>query len=220
MLLAGCTPAAPSRAPLSEGPALEAIGPAVEGPAGADARPRRRVAFVGPAGARTPIDREAIAFVPRWREGAALVDPRRRLYEVLPTGARRMLARGAVGPLAVSQDAERLAFVTERGALAELHLHDGARDRRLLEGFASIGVLRFEGASIVFVGARPGGIAGLWVTSPDGAARCLTNCELRTGEPFLDRFVPPPVRAEAISVEGDDLRWTTPEGVIHEVSLR
>ena len=83
---------------------LVAIGPTVEGPPGADARPRTRVGFRTAEGVR-PVDREAMTFVPRWRSGAALVDPEGRLYEVTPGGMRRMLVAHAVGPLAVSEDA-------------------------------------------------------------------------------------------------------------------
>lgn len=68
----------------------------------------------------------------------------------------------------------------------------------LARGLGSIGAIRFESGvarpRIVFVGAREGGVAGLWATrvGDEVDARCLTNCELRTGEPWGSRHVPLP----------------------------
>ncbi|HBQ12218.1 MAG TPA: hypothetical protein DEF51_14050 [Myxococcales bacterium] len=101
-----------------------------------------------------------------------------------------MLAAG-VTALAVSDDLSRLAFAVRSDG--SLRVHDGEVARTLAEGFVSIGALRFDptGARVAFVGARNGGVAGVWVAGPDGAA-CQTNCDLRTGERWGDRFTPPP----------------------------
>ncbi|MGE0784560.1 MAG: hypothetical protein AB7S26_02655 [Sandaracinaceae bacterium] len=225
-MLAGCaSEPTPSESALSESalsesapsepaPALRAMGPAAEGPPGSDGMPRVRVAW----GDGAPLDREAIAFVPRWGAGAALVDPERRLYEVRPDGARRMIARDATGALAVD-DAE-LAYVVERGGFAALHVTEADRDDAIAEGFASIGALRFLGpGELAFVGARPGGVAGIWHVIAGSTPRCVSNCALRTGAP-LDGLVPLPLDASSIVRTGDALEWTASDGAIVRGSLR
>ncbi|MBX3274997.1 MAG: hypothetical protein KF729_32330 [Sandaracinaceae bacterium] len=185
-VLAGCAASSPSRAPLAEAGelvALEDVGPAV-----GDAPPRLRLAFRGADGALTPVALEAAAFVPRWREGGALVDPERRLYEVAPGGAPRMLAAGVT---ALASDGARLAYVVQRDLEVELRVDDGEGPRTWARGLSSAAMLRVDGARVRFVGAVPGGVAGVWWADADGA-RCVTNCALRTGEPWGDAFVPPP----------------------------
>ena len=103
-----------------------------------------------------------------------------------------MLARFVAGELAVSDDGGLLAYAVERDAVGELFVHDGARARRIAEGLASAGVLRIENDRLLFVGGRPGGIAGESIAPLDGSgARCLTHCELRTGTDWAARFEPP-----------------------------
>mgnify|MGYP000106070423 CR=1 FL=1 len=190
LALIACQPAAErARSAPLEAP-LELVALGLEAPDGPDALPTHAVAFRSPDGALRPVDRRAARFVPRWRDGAALVDPEGRLYQVWPDGQRRMLAAG-VTALAVSDDLSRLAFAVRTDG--SLRVHDGEVARTLAEGFVSIGALRFDptGARVAFVGARNGGVAGVWVAGPDGAA-CQTNCDLRTGERWGDRFTPPP----------------------------
>ncbi len=221
-VVSACAPSPPGRAAseLRDAPALVAVSEPTQGPPGSDAVPRVAVAFRMPDGATRPVDREATHFVPRWREGAALVDPERRLYEVRPDGTRRMLADGASGSLAVSPDLELLVYAIARDVVGELRVHDGARERTLASGLASIGVLRIEGARVFFVGARPGGIAGVWTAALDGSgARCLTNCDLVTGTDWRARFVPPPSSPDAFELNGSTLAWRDPDGAQHEVAL-
>lgn len=195
LLLSGCLAVEPSDRAIfaeSEAPTLVALQATGDAPPASDAAPRWRVAFAMPDGSLREVDREATAFVPRWRDGAALVDPEGRLYEVRPDGDRRMLARGAVGPLAVSSDGALLAYAVVRGAFGDLYVHDGAQPRRVAEGLASAGVVRVDEGGVLFVGGRPGGVAGEWLAPLDGSgARCLTNCELETGTDWTARFEPP-----------------------------
>ena len=65
------------------------------------------------------------------------------------------------------------------------------RAETLATGLASVGVMRLEPERVLFVGARNGGVAGVWVADADGA-RCVSNCDLRTGTDWQGRFVPPP----------------------------
>jgi hypothetical protein len=173
---------------------------------GPDQTPRRRLAFRGARGGLEPVSLEAIAFVPRFGRGAALIDSERRLYEVWRGGQRRMLADHAVGELAVSDGGELLAYVIVRDLFGALKVHDGDRERTIASGLASIGVLRVMDDEVAFVGAAPGGIAGVWSAPLDGSgARCHTNCDLRTGTDWRPRFVAPPSAPDAL------------EAVLHEV---
>ncbi len=186
LALVGCTGGTPAQPPLVEGPALIAVGDWSE--TVGDQLPRVRVGFRDGEGDVAVLDRQAVAYVARWRDGAALIDQERRLYQVWPGGRRRMLAADVS---ALATDGERLAFVVRRDLHAELRIHDGSQARPLASDLASIGVLRVEPERVLFVGARAGGVAGVWVADASGA-RCVTNCDLRTGQPWLDRFEPPP----------------------------
>lgn len=216
----GCTSVEPALAPapssLDEAPELVLGQPVWQPPEGADGPPRSQAYFRMPDGTLREVDRLAIAHVPRWGRGAALVDPEGRLYEVMPGGDRRMLAAGATGSLAVSPDARLLAYVIRRDALGELRVHDGQRERVLAADLASIGGLSFGADRIAFVGGRPGGVAGVWIAPLEGEPVCLTNCDLRTGEPWLDRFVPLP--ASEIVLDGSAVRWIDEAGAAHEVT--
>jgi hypothetical protein len=131
-----------------------------------------------------------MVFVPRWLDGAALIDAQGRLYQVWPDGRRRMLAAN-VG--AIASDGERLVFVVEDNLEAVIRLHDGNQAVHVAGGLASAGMMRLDPEHVVFVGAAPGGVAGVWTAALDGSgAQCVTNCTLRTGEPWLDDFIPPP----------------------------
>ena len=219
--LSACTApdAAAGRSALFEAPRLVAVGDPTRGPEGSDAVPRVRVAFRMPDGSLRSVDRAAIAFVPRFGDGAALVDPDRRLYEVTPDGMRRMLAADASGSLAVSDDGARLAYVIVGDVFGALRVHDGAQETTLAEGLASIGVLRFHGEHVLFVGGRPGGVAGVWIATPADGARCLTNCTLRTGMAWQDRFVPPPSEPDTFELVDDVVAWTDPSGTRRSISL-
>ena len=196
LFLFGCTGGASLESSLvdeiDDGPTLVTLGAWTE--TVGDQLPRVRVGFRGAGSDDVPLDREAIAYVERWRDGAALIDPERRLYQVWPDGRRRMLARDVS---ALATDGERLAFVVRRDLHAELRVHDGAQARTLARGLASCGVLRVEPDRVLFVGAAPGGVAGVWVADRGGAT-CVTNCDLRTGQPWQDRFEPPPSDPELL----------------------
>jgi hypothetical protein len=225
-LVVGCVApeqAQPNAASIDAAPVLIAIGPAQAGPEGSDAVPSRRVGFRMPDGSIREVDREAIALVPRWRGAAALVDPERRLYEVRPDGHRRMLASGASGALAVSDDGALLAYVIARDVYGELRVHDGERESTIASGLASIGALRVLGDRVLFVGGQPGGVAGVWIARIDherdpASARCVTNCDLVTGTDWQDRFVPPPASASTFELGTDTIAWTDADGARHEAA--
>lgn len=218
VVLGGCTVPEATRVEVAEGPLLIAIDGASQGPPGSDFVPRRRVALRMPDGSTRAIDREAIAFAPAWRGGAALVDVERRLYEVGASGALRMLAASVNGELAVS--GELLVYVVGSGLTGELRVHDGHVERTIASALASIGALRVVEGRVLFVGAVSGGVAGVWQAPLDGSgARCLTSCELRTGTDWGQRHVPLPASRESFELDGDRVVWIDAVGVRHQAVL-
>ncbi len=70
-----------------------------------------------------------------------------------------------------------------------------------------------DGSALLGVGSTNGGVAGVWVVPLDGSdARCLSNCDLRVGSDWGGRFVAPPGAADALTFDGDRIRWDTPAG--------
>jgi hypothetical protein len=216
---AACSAVEPTSSSLEEPPSprLVVLRGAAEPPMASDAIPSFEVGFEG-AGSNRALDRRAIAFVPRWRRGAAIIDPERRLYEVLPNGARRMLVANTGAELAL--DGDRLVYAVETGRGAEVRTHDGTTERTLASGLSSAGLFRAENGMLAFVAARPGGIAGVWIASLDGDARCMTNCDLRTGERWTERFVALPASADAWSFAGGRVGWSDAAGARHELGVR
>ena len=183
----------PHTAALNDPPRLLAMAEMPR--AGLDDAPLSRVGFVDGQGTIREHDQRALLFVERFRDGAALVDPERRLYQVWPL-ERRMLATNVS---ALASDGERLVYVRDGGDGLSIRLHDGASERVLARGLASAGVLKLEAERVLFVGAANGGVAGIWQASVHGAeASCVTNCDLRAGQPWGDAFVPPPTDPELL----------------------
>jgi hypothetical protein len=133
----------------------------------------------------------------------ALIDTARRLVLVAPDGSRRVLAREAGAP-PVSGHAGELFYVARYGVSAEVHrLQADGSDRVLADGLSNAGVLTPErDGALLFVGARNGGVAGIWRVDTQSlassAAHCLTNCELQTGAPWGNAYQPPPGSQEAL----------------------
>jgi hypothetical protein len=170
-----------------------------DAPQGGDGAPRMTLAFQLADGTERVIEGQANAYA-RFRDGVALVDRARRLVFVTADGARRVLAQQSGAPPVQGPRGE-LAYVARYGLVAELHLlSEDGRNRIAASGLADAGTLLPQrDGSVLFVGARPGGVAGVWRASADGQpARCLTNCELRTGTDWGDRFVPLPTDAAAM----------------------
>lgn len=187
-------------------------------PGGTDTPPRFALALRATDGTRMPLEARALAHV-TFNSGVAVVDSERRLLIVSSDGARRVLAEQAGAPPARGSRGE-LVYVAQKDTGAEVHvLEAGSSDRVVASGIASAGLLAPQpDGSILFVGARNGGVAGLWIISA-GTSRCLTNCELETGEPWGDRFVPPPGDTAAIKVEGTRVQWEAFDGKRYDAPL-
>jgi hypothetical protein len=165
----------------------------------------------------------AVAAV-EWDGAAAVVLADGTIQRVEREGASRRLGRDVVGTPAVSRDGTALVWVERRADGSELRvLRRGEPVRVVAAGLASAGApwITPDGATIVFIGAGPGGVAGLQAVGaarPGGPVRCLTNCDLVVGEPWGDRLVPSPRSPSDLVLDGDTLSWTV-DGRRFEVEL-
>jgi hypothetical protein len=198
--------------------------------------PRTRVAVVAEPAGEAPLDGPALVRLrlvapgaARQLEGtfvggvafddaAAVLTTERRLVRFDLEGEPAPLAEDVAFVPVVSLDGAHLAYATlEAGAL---HVLDALGDRTVAADLGSIGALAFspDGARVAFVGARRGGIAGVWLADARGLgpARCLTNCALETGGP-LDGRVPLP--AQPIAFDGSALTWMDDAGGAHRVEV-
>ncbi|MFO0708910.1 MAG: hypothetical protein U0353_03675 [Sandaracinus sp.] len=206
----GCasTTADHTAAPLAEPPrvvvqeTLEAV------PEGGDGPDTVSLALDDERG-RTPIEGRAFGGAP-FLGGALVLRPDRSL-EMVREGRGSVIDRDVVFAPVTSSDGEHAAWAAEHGPEPVLVVidRDGSRFDAV-QGLVSIGALVFDpathGASrrIAFVGARNGGIAGVWAARVDGRGlSCLTNCELRVGQPLGPEHVPLPTAP--LRFEGDAL---------------
>jgi hypothetical protein len=190
---------APPPAPSGGAPQLVARALAYDPPPGSDAVPTWSLAFEHADGSRSAIAERATAYV-RFRDGVALTTPERRLLLISPDGSRRLLAASVSSSPARGPSGE-LLYVALYGAVAELHrLTVTGEDRVIARELSSAGLLApHADGSVLLVGAPNGGVAGIWRVDPGASqARCITNCELRTGQDWKGRFVPPPGTVEEL----------------------
>lgn len=186
-------------------------------PRAADGAPRHRLGWREADGHVRPIDLPAPATAwTVWRGDAVTLDARRRLWRIAEGEPPRRIAEDVGSAPAASPDGARLAYAVAADPRAELRVHDGRTERVVARATATAGLLTWStaGETIAFVGAGDGGVAGVWVARVDGeGARCLTNCELVTSEPWGDRFVPLPRTAEELRLQDDGtVRWALPGG--------
>ncbi len=218
MVLVSACASEPSSSSSLENAEIDVATEQSELPGGNDAPPRLALTLRA-AGTSRLLEQRAIAHA-RSSAGVAVVDAQRRLVLIAGDGARRILAEAAGAPPVQGVRGE-LFYVALRDLAAELRvLEPDGSERVIASGLASAGMLVPEAdGSVFFVGARNGGVAGLWSTR-GGTARCLTNCDLTAGEPWGDRFVPPPGDAAALAVRGDRVEWQGFDGKLHSVALR
>jgi len=186
-------------------------------PAGGDGPARVEIGWRGPDGAVQPVRlaRPATAFL-AWGQAAVAVDDERTLWLARDEAPPERIGRDATGALTTSSDATLLAWVTQPTVLGEIRVREASgAERTIARELQSAGSLRFspDGASVLFRGARLGGVAGLFVADVgDARVRCLSNCELRAGRPWGDRFVAGPGSADELVFDGDRVSWLAPDG--------
>lgn len=194
-----CAPARPVARP-AEAPSLVATPLAIDAPPQSDAVPEWALAFAYSDGTRVPIAERAIGYAP-FRDGVALIDTGRRLLLISPDGSRRTLSSTTATTPVLGPSGE-LYYTARYGTLTELHrLSAAGQGEVIARELSSIALLAPQpDGSVLLVGATNGGVAGLWRVAPGAhTARCATNCELKTGEPWGERFVPPPGTAEELA---------------------
>lgn len=175
-------------------------------PEGGDGESHLSVVWADGLGRRQAIDvGGAIVDAIEWRGGAAVRTADGRLFAVRVDGSSTLLANGAAGALATSDDGVLLAWARELpDGLGEVHVNDGRRDVVVARDLQSAGTFRFsaDGRVLGFVGAAPGGVAGVWAVSidPIEPPRQLTNAGLRAGRSWGTAFQPPPLRASEIDL--------------------
>jgi len=207
-------PAAPTHAPLQQAspPAalVQLATQAEPAPPQSDAAPLLRYELsVGLASRQLP----PALFAALSGETAVVWLPDHRLARFGIEGAPRLIARSVSSPPWVGVD--RIVYASEVGDTVELRALAQGAETTLARGLASAGMYRLgpDAQGLFFVGAKNGGVAGLWFARFDAdEARCLTNCELRTGQPWGDAFVPPPGSAESLEFDGDDVRYVEMNG--------
>jgi hypothetical protein len=169
-------------------------------PEGGDGPDTVRLAREDESG-RAPIEGAAIGGV-AFLGGSLVLRPDRTLEMVRPggLGVGSVIDREVVVAWTAAHGPELVLVALDR----EGGRHEAA------QGLGSIGAIAFDPAThgarrrVAFVGARNGGIAGVWATHLDGTGlSCLTNCELRAGQPLGDTWIPLPIAP--LHFEGDTL---------------
>jgi hypothetical protein len=219
MLLVSCAAETSSERELEGKIQLEIVHEPPDLPRGGADSPPRYALTIRTEGGQRPIEELRVLAHTTFAGGIALVDSERRLVAVSRNGLRRVLAEEASAPPAHGPRGE-LFYVAQKDVDVEVHVIEPSGAHRVLaSGLAGAGVLapRADG-TVLFVGARHGGIAGLWRIK-DGASLCLTNCNLETATSWGERFAPPPGDAAAIEVIGNRVEWTAHDGQRYTVLL-
>lgn len=187
-------------------------------PPGPDEPPRVELAQLKEDGSMTPLSGQYLA-AEEFRRGAAAVTVARELHLVHPDGSHSVLARETDGLPARDVDGS-LVFAARFGETVEIHrLNPDGKNRRLATfGGTATQLTPQTDGTVFFVGAASGGVAGLWVVD-SGAARCVTNCNLRAGKQWGDAYQTPPRDLTTLQVSEDRVQWSTADGKTESASL-
>ena len=178
-----------------------------QAPPGGDGPSLYRIdpAFLGDHDDPGPVIRALV-----WGARLLYVDAQYRLFLL---GDRTPVSERVYAAPVLAPDGSTLAYVAlEHGGAdtrAAVHLRDDAEDRVLDRTLFNFGELRFapDGKSLIGFGTVNGGVTGLHVIESSGKHRCLTNCDLRTGEAWGDAFVELPHSIDDVVFESG--AWVT-----------
>lgn len=185
---------------------------------GPDQAPRVQLARRERDGTLSPIAGKFSSAV-EFRDGMVAVTTDRELVVVHPDGSRSVLAHEVDGVPARVGDGSLVYAARFRQVVEIYHLTSEGENRRLASFRGSATRLAPQGdGTVVFVGSDVGGVSGVWIADGTGV-RCLTNCDLRTGQPWGDRYVAPPGNTATIRVSGMQVDWQTPDGKWEHASL-
>ena len=211
LALSACAPSVDHEAEALEGrPVVVVTEVLAAPPEGADG-PETVALAREDEGVRTHVRGPALGGVP-FLDGVLVLRVDRSLEMVRgPHGVGSVIDREVLFTPVASSDGEHVAWAAEHGPETVLVVIDreGARTNAA-QGLVSIGAVAFDESThgsarrLAFVAARNGGIAGVWAARVDGRGlSCLTNCELRAGQPLDERHVPLPT--EPLVFDGDAL---------------
>lgn len=200
-------------------PSIVASSTSRRAPEGSDMKPEVVLARRAADGSRAPIVGRFLAAV-RFRDGQAAVTLEHELWLIRGNGSRSLLARRLDGLPARAGDGS-LVYAARHGEVVELVWLTPAGDQRRLAAFrgSATRLAPQPDRTLLFVGAGWGGVSGVWVAGPSGA-RCLTNCELRVGSPWGDRYRALPGNERTLRTLGDRVEWQTLAGRRESVSLK
>jgi hypothetical protein len=191
------------------------VEPVVAGP---DAPPKVRLARRFRDGTLSPLRGDYIDAT-EFRAGMAAVTTQRELQLVHHDGTKSVLARQVDGLPARGED-DTLVYTTRYGEIVEICRLTALGSIRRLASFrgSATQLAPQRDGTVIFVGAVVGGVSGVWIADASGA-RCLTNCDLRAGQPWGDGYRAPPGDAATVRVTGVRVEWQTPAGQLESALL-
>jgi hypothetical protein len=197
--------------------AIVALEPSSE-PSGPDEVPRVRLARREPDGSLSPLEGEYID-AHEFRAGMAAVSTQRELHLVHRDGSRSVVAREVDGLPTPASDGS-LVYAARYGKVVEIYRLTAKGSVLRLASFrgSATRLAPQPGGAVVFVGAQPGGVSGVWIADSTGA-RCLTNCELRVGQPWGDRYRALPGDTATVRISGTLVEWQTAAGAWESAPL-
>jgi hypothetical protein len=208
--LCGCAPSVDREASPLEGAPVVVVEEVVSAPPEAADGPEVVTLAREDEGVRERIVGPALGGVP-FLGGTLVLRPDRTLEMVRGLGVGSVMDREVQFVPVASDDGEHIAWAAMHGPETVLVVVDREGGRSdAAQGLVSIGAVVFDPSThgrarrLAFVAARNGGIAGVWAARADGSAlACLTNCELRAGQPLGVDHVPLPT--EPLVFEGEQL---------------
>jgi hypothetical protein len=162
-------------------------------------------------GTTTPLPGKYVSAI-EFRDGRAAVTRDRELHLVSADGSTSVLAQQVDGLPSQASDGA-LVYAARFGASVEIYWLSTNGNNRRLASFAGSATRLSPRAdtAVVFVGAKSGGVSGIWIANAKGA-RCLTNCKLGAGRPWTDGYRPPPGDTGTVRIFADRVEWQDAEG--------